>query len=46
MKPYFPCPVNDWSCPYYDANGNCMMYPDFDPTKECDEAAEEEEDED
>lgn len=31
------CPVNDWSCPYYDANGCCMMYPDTDPINECDD---------
>lgn len=33
------CPVNGWNCPYYDANGCCMMYPDTDPIKECDDFA-------
>lgn len=33
------CPVNGWNCPYYDANGCCMMYPDGDPLKECDDFA-------
>ena len=31
------CPVNGWDCPYYDANGCCMMYPDTDPINECDD---------
>lgn len=33
------CPVNSWDCPYYDANGCCMMYPDTDPIDECDDFA-------
>ena len=33
------CPVNGWDCPYYDANGCCMMYPDTDPVDECDDFA-------
>ena len=33
------CPVNGWDCPYFDANGCCMMYPDTDPIKECDDFA-------
>ena len=33
------CPANAWDCPYYDANGCCMMYPDTDPLKECDDFA-------
>lgn len=33
------CPVNGWDCPYYDANGCCMMYPDTDPINECDDFA-------
>lgn len=33
------CPVNGWDCPYYDANGCCMMYPDTDPIDECDDFA-------
>lgn len=33
------CPVNGWDCPYYDANGCCMMYPETDPIKECDDFA-------
>lgn len=33
------CPVNGWDCPYFDANGCCMMYPDSDPLKECDDFA-------
>ncbi len=31
------CPVNAWDCPYCDANGCCMMYPDCDPIEECDD---------
>ena len=31
------CPVNGWDCPYFDANGCCMMYPDTDPIDECDD---------
>lgn len=31
------CPVNGWDCPYFDANGCCMMYPEFDPIEECDD---------
>jgi len=38
MKVIF-CPVNGWDCPYFDANGCCMMYPDTDPIKECDDFA-------
>ncbi len=41
---YFECPAGDFECPYYNANGNCMMYPEFDPRKECDEAWDEDED--
>lgn len=33
------CPVNGWDCHYYDANGCCMLYPDFDPIDECDDFA-------
>ena len=33
------CPVNGWDCPYYDANGCCMLYPEFDPLDECDDFA-------
>ena len=33
------CPVNGWDCPYFDANGCCMMYPDQDPIEECDDFA-------
>lgn len=33
------CPVNGWDCPYYDANGCCMMFPDTDPIDECDDFA-------
>lgn len=33
------CPVNGWDCPYFDANGCCIMYPDTDPIKECDDFA-------
>lgn len=45
MKPFFPCPAADFTCPYCDANYNCMMYPEFDPRQECDEAWCEEEEE-
>ena len=31
------CPVNGWDCPYFDANGCCMMYPNTDPIDECDD---------
>ena len=34
---FFPCLANEFDCPYYDANGNCMMYPEFDPVAECDD---------
>ena len=33
------CPANAWDCPYFDANGCCMMYPDNDPIEECDDFA-------
>ena len=33
------CPVNGWDCPYFDANGCCMMWPDTDPILECDDFA-------
>jgi hypothetical protein len=33
------CPVNGWDCPYFDANGCCMLYPEFDPIDECDDFA-------
>lgn len=36
-KGHIHCPVNAWDCPYYDANGCCMMYPDADPLLECDD---------
>ena len=36
-KGHIHCPVNAWDCPYFDANGCCMMYPDSDPLKECDD---------
>lgn len=28
------CPANDFECPYFDANGNCML---DNPAKECDD---------
>lgn len=31
------CPTDAFDCPYYDANGCCMMYPEFDPKEECDD---------
>ena len=31
------CPANAWDCPYHDANGCCMLYPEFDPLWECDD---------
>lgn len=34
-EPYY-CPVNGWDCPYFDANGVCMM---DNPLAECDDAA-------
>ena len=33
------CPANGWDCPYFDANGCCMLYPEFDPINECDDFA-------
>ena len=33
------CPANGWDCPYFNANGCCMMYPDTDPIDECDDFA-------
>lgn len=39
MNKVIYCPVNGWDCPYFDANGCCMMYPDTDPIKECDDFA-------
>lgn len=33
------CPVNGYDCVYYDANGCCMMYPDQDPLKNCEDFA-------
>lgn len=36
-KGHIHCPVNAWDCPYFDANGCCMMYPDADPKEECDD---------
>ena len=39
MSKVIYCPVNAWDCPYFDANGCCMMYPDTDPIKECDDFA-------
>ena len=36
-KGHIHCPVNAWDCFYCDANGCCMMYPDSDPIKECDD---------
>lgn len=38
-KGHIHCPVNAWDCPYFDANGCCMMYPDSDPINECDDFA-------
>lgn len=38
-KPHIHCPVNGWDCPYFDANGICMMYPESDPIQECDDFA-------
>lgn len=38
-KGHIHCPVAAWDCLYYDANGCCMMYPDSDPRKECDDFA-------
>ena len=39
MSKVIYCPVNGCDCPYFDANGCCMMYPDTDPIKECDDFA-------
>lgn len=36
-KGHIHCPTNAWDCPYFDANGCCMMYPDADPKEECDD---------
>lgn len=36
-KGHIHCPANAWDCPYFDANGCCMMYPDADPKEECDD---------
>ncbi len=36
-KGHIHCPVNAWDCPYFDANGCCMMYPDSNPLEECDD---------
>ena len=33
------CPANGWDCPYFDANGCCMMYPANNPIMECDDFA-------
>lgn len=33
------CPIEDFDCPYCDANACCMMYPDTDPINECDDFA-------
>ena len=30
------CPINDFECPYFDANGNCML---DNPKEECDDYA-------
>lgn len=38
-KGHIHCPVCAWDCPYFDANGCCMMYPDSDPLEECDDFA-------
>lgn len=34
MKKVYVCPINDWECPYYDANGNCMI---DNPRMDCDD---------
>ena len=39
MSKVIYCPVNAWDCPYFDANGCCMMYPDTDPINECEDFA-------
>jgi len=36
-KGHIHCPVNGWDCPYFDANGCCMIYPDSNPLEECDD---------
>ncbi len=36
-KGHIHCPANAWDCPYFDANGCCMMYPNADPKEECDD---------
>lgn len=36
-KGHVHCPANAWDCPYFDANGCCMMYPKTDPLLECDD---------
>ncbi len=33
------CPANGYDCPYYGDNGTCILYPEFDPLKECDDFA-------
>lgn len=39
MKKFY-CPVNGWDCPYWKKDGTCSMVDDdFDPVKECDDAA-------
>ena len=38
MKKIVYCPVNGWDCPYY-SKGQCTMYPEADPIKECDDFA-------
>ncbi len=38
MENVWGCPVNDFTCPYCDNNGNCTMYPEEMPWEHCDEA--------
>jgi len=35
---FFECPSGAMDCPYFDSNGHCTMYPEYDPREECDEA--------
>ena len=35
---FFRCPTDDFTCPYYEKNGICVMFPENNPILECDEA--------
>ena len=36
----FFCPVNGWTCPYWEKDGSCSMVNEGDnPIEECDDAA-------